>query len=374
MIYYLFFILSLFVLLDIIFSFDPKEYSAEIAWFAPFLSGGGYCSEATAFALGLKKINYTNFEIYQHGDSINNDYLKDFEKSSISKHLKRLPFYQFDSSKRKYPMISVCHSEPGAWYVPMPKYHTSQCPYVNPNQNGKHYMVGRTMFETDTIPSGWKERLDYMDEIWVPTNFSKEIFLQNGINNKKLFVLEEGVDTDFFSPKENKTMALKELQKVPSWKKAIKNIETDLVNLHIFLFVGKFEARKGLDLLLEAYMTEFLMGESVLLIILTSAYHSSSEFQSEIKKVVKSKNLDSQTNNPPYIVLSGLPQDSMPAIYSLADILVIPSKGEGFGRPHVEAMACSTPIIATNWSGPLSFLNEKNGYPLAIENNLVDTP
>jgi glycosyltransferase involved in cell wall biosynthesis len=37
----------------------------------------------------------------------------------------------------------------------------------------------------------------------------------------------------------------------------------------------------------------------------------------------------------------------MPALYKAADALVIPSRGEGWGRPHCEAMAMRLPVIAT---------------------------
>jgi len=45
---------------------------------------------------------------------------------------------------------------------------------------------------------------------------------------------------------------------------------------------------------------------------------------------------------------------------------VLPSRGEGWGRPHVEAMAMELPIIATFWSGPTQYMNENNSYPLSI--------
>ena len=38
----------------------------------------------------------------------------------------------------------------------------------------------------------------------------------------------------------------------------------------------------------------------------------------------------------------------MPAIYSLAEILVFPSLYEGFGLPPLEAMACGTPVVTSN--------------------------
>jgi len=36
--------------------------------------------------------------------------------------------------------------------------------------------------------------------------------------------------------------------------------------------------------------------------------------------------------------------------YSTADVLLQPSKGEGFGLPVIESQACGTPVIVTNWT------------------------
>ena len=40
----------------------------------------------------------------------------------------------------------------------------------------------------------------------------------------------------------------------------------------------------------------------------------------------------------------------MPALYSAADVFAFPSLYEGFGLPVLEAMACGTPVIASNTS------------------------
>jgi hypothetical protein len=50
-----------------------------------------------------------------------------------------------------------------------------------------------------------------------------------------------------------------------------------------------------------------------------------------------------------------------------ADAVVLPTRGEGWGRPQMEAMAMSRPLITTNWSGPTAYITEGNAYPLAIE-------
>lgn len=54
-------------------------------------------------------------------------------------------------------------------------------------------------------------------------------------------------------------------------------------------------------------------------------------------------------------------------LYKSADALVIPTRGEGWGRPQMEAMAMELPVISTNWSGLTAFLNDETGYPISIE-------
>ena len=51
-------------------------------------------------------------------------------------------------------------------------------------------------------------------------------------------------------------------------------------------------------------------------------------------------------------------------LYASADVFVLPSRGEGWGRPHVEAMAMGLPIITTNWSGPTEVSQTTHGTAL----------
>ena len=45
-------------------------------------------------------------------------------------------------------------------------------------------------------------------------------------------------------------------------------------------------------------------------------------------------------------------------------------RGEGWCLPCVEAMACGLPIIVTNYSGPLSYLNQSFSYPIKVRDIL----
>lgn len=44
----------------------------------------------------------------------------------------------------------------------------------------------------------------------------------------------------------------------------------------------------------------------------------------------------------------GIPQEEMARLYSTLDVFLLPSKGEGFGIPLIEAQACGCPVITTN--------------------------
>jgi glycosyltransferase involved in cell wall biosynthesis len=80
-------------------------------------------------------------------------------------------------------------------------------------------------------------------------------------------------------------------------------------------------------------------------------------------------------------LLGFVPDDDLPALYSAADLFVFPSLYEGFGLPALEAMACGTPVIASNTSslpevvgdaGLLVDPHDTSGLAAAMEQVLAD--
>ncbi|HSL84694.1 MAG TPA: glycosyltransferase family 4 protein, partial [Thermoanaerobaculia bacterium] len=51
-----------------------------------------------------------------------------------------------------------------------------------------------------------------------------------------------------------------------------------------------------------------------------------------------------------YRYFIGIPTSEMAALYSAMDVLLMVTKGEGFGIPIVEAQACGTSVIVGDWS------------------------
>jgi glycosyltransferase involved in cell wall biosynthesis len=95
-----------------------------------------------------------------------------------------------------------------------------------------------------------------------------------------------------------------------------------------FLFVGTLEPRKNLKALLEAWK------------LLNSKTHELCRSGGEGHVFPQPK---LQIANSKYI-----PDEDLPALYSGAKAFVFPSLYEGFGLPIVEAMACGTPVIASD--------------------------
>ena len=53
-------------------------------------------------------------------------------------------------------------------------------------------------------------------------------------------------------------------------------------------------------------------------------------------------------------------------MYRAANAFVLPTHGEGWGRPIMEAMAMQLPVIATNWSGQTAYMNDWNAFPIPV--------
>ncbi|GMG99496.1 hypothetical protein Nepgr_001336 [Nepenthes gracilis] len=339
---------------------SPKPHFC-VLWMAPFLSGGGYSSEAWSYITAIHgniKNPLFRLAIEHHGDLESVEFWE-----GLPQHMKALALRLHQTQCNMNETIVICHSEPGAWYPPL--FRTFPCP-PSARRGDFLSLVGRTMFETDRVNPEHVNRCNQMDFIWVPTQFHVSTFTQSGVDPSKVVKVVQPVDVDFFDPLNYEPLDLRSVRKLvlgkPRYSKSVPNRE------FVFLSVFKWEYRKGWDVLLKAYLKEFSHDDGVALYLLTNPYHSDDDFGNEISVFVK----DSKIERPidgwalTYVIDSHVAQVDLPRLYKSSDAFVLPSRGEGWGRPLVEAMAMSLPVIATNWSGPMEYLTEDNGYPLPI--------
>jgi len=90
-------------------------------------SGGGYCSEAHAFAQSLSPFLGSRLGLVQHGDSINMRFINGLDAATRVQLQGMLlqPPRPYDADPA-FSGVAICHSEPGAWYPA--NYQTSRCP------------------------------------------------------------------------------------------------------------------------------------------------------------------------------------------------------------------------------------------------------
>jgi glycosyltransferase involved in cell wall biosynthesis len=224
------------------------------------------------------------------------------------------------------------------------------------------YIIGRSMTETNVIPKLWVQNsARLVDEIWLPSAHSFKAFVDSGAAPAKLHIIGEPIDLQLYNLEQTRPIALKTAQEFN------------------FFSVFKLEPRKGWELLIQAFLEEFSQNEPVNLHLHTYLFNSpdprnKKAIVQRIKQFVR-ENLNftgRNAENSPlpwkkiHLYTEETSMEVMPQYYKAMDAFVLPSKGEGWGLPLMEAMAMGLATIATNYSGQLEFMNPQNSLLIPI--------
>ncbi len=104
------------------------------------------------------------------------------------------------------------------------------------------------------------------------------------------------------------------------------------------LFVGELSRRKNLARAVEAF-AGLERADSLSLVLAGRPSFGYEEIEREISR----HRIEAQVLRPGFVTT-----EDLPALYGGAVAFVLPSLDEGFGLPMLEAMACCTPVIASN--------------------------
>ena len=206
--------------------------------------------------------------------------------------------------------------------------------------------------ETDRCNPDWVQACNKMDGVIVPTEFSKKVLQNSGFSTTKVFVVPESFPDALIMKGAEKTNFLN--------TKTKRN----------FLLFGQLthpnpvDDRKNTANAIKWFCETFSNRKDVGLIIKTNMGTNGTIDRRVSKNKLTSIVDQCRTGKFPKVHLlhGDLNEDNLRSLYLDKSLigLISATRGEGFGLPMLEAAACGLPVMATNWSGHLDFLNHGN--------------
>ena len=116
------------------------------------------------------------------------------------------------------------------------------------------------------------------------------------------------------------------------------------------LYVGRLDAIKGADVLVEAFG---LLAERPRVRLRIVGGEVDADYAAGLRALAEEVGIAGRVT---WVGLA--PNDELPWHYAAADMLIVPSHSESFSIVAAEAMACGTPVVASNVPGPASFIED----------------
>lgn len=220
---------------------------------------------------------------------------------------------------------------------------------------GSGKFIGFPIFELDTFSNLEKHHLQSCDELMVCSKWARKVvwdncdaFRDGGFLLDQIHVVPLGVDAELFPP------APPRFHQTP-W----------LQNEHdktIFFNCGKWEKRKGHDVLIECFNTAFKEHDNVELWMMCD-----NPFIGDSNEKWRSLYKLSPLGSKIKIIPRQHSQQDVYNIMSRTDCGVFPARAEGWNLEALEMLACGKDVITTNYSAHQEFCNKDNSFLIDID-------
>ena len=170
------------------------------------------------------------------------------------------------------------------------------------------------------------------------SNIEVEQYIKMGVERDRISLIPNGINISEF---EN-------ADKVKgNFRRAYK-----LSDKKILLFIGRLNAIKGIDFLLNTFaiLTKDIKDTILVIAGPDDGYKSEIESRINLLKI-----------NDKVLLIDGLYGEDKISAMKDADMFIYPSRHEIFGIAPLEALMCGTPVIVTENCGCADFLREANG-------------
>lgn len=198
-----------------------------------------------------------------------------------------------------------------------------------------------TFFELDTLPDIEINNINRLDCIFVASNWAKNILLKNNVTTN-IIVCPQGVDRDIFNEEYEQLL------------------DDDK---YIFINIGKWEVRKGHDILCNIFNNAFEKNDNVELWMINSNPFLSTEQTQKWINLYKDSKLGDKIKIFPRIAS----QKDLAKLMQQSNCGIFPSRAEGWNNEAIEMLSIGKPLIITDYSAHTEYCNNNNSYLINID-------
>ena len=293
-----------------------------------FLGHTGYNNHSKNFFTNLNKYIPTKVRNYSYCDDLS--YLKPEEMSLVIEQAWNDPPYKIGSPFVRDPeatLVNIVLNESHHYFF----YDQYDSPKIA-------YNVWEA---TKQIPEYFNRILEY-DQFWCPTEWQRKCTIDQGYPEHRVKVVPEGVNGDIFCPtKETNPL----LAKKKFYEKYSIPYET-----FTFMIFGRWDYRKSTTEMIQAFSEEFKNDDNVMLVISADNPFSSDGMETTEQRLEHYKIPTEKIK-----VVHFPPRQDYIKFMQHGNCLLSCSRSEGWNLPLMEALACGTPSVASNWGGHLEF-------------------
>lgn len=216
---------------------------------------------------------------------------------------------------------------------------------------GKGAHVGFPIFELDHFEKPIVHQMNSLDHLFVTSQWAKNVCVTNGVSCP-ISIVNLGVDADVFRDD-------------PFYGRGDPYDDKPVV----FLNCGKWEYRKGHDVILKAFERAFDSSDNVKLVmncfnpcswIIPENYNREWEFYYKNSKM--GSKIEVIDQRMPF-------QADVVRLMQEADCGVFPSRAEGWNLELLEMMALGKPVITTSFSAHTEYANNDNAMLVSVNAN-----
>ena len=206
-------------------------------------------------------------------------------------------------------------------------------------------VIVHTVWETDRIPDHWPGLCNRADGVIVPTAWNRDAFVACGVRVPIEVVPHVACDP------------------VPGARSAGLGFDDDTI---VFYTIARWDERKVPALTVRAFLRAFTADDPVVLVVKTGAYSEvrppegwASSSPMAFATAMQVAHLMRDFPNPANVCLEvgDWPDDRIAGLHHRGDCFVTLTHGEGWGIGSFDACAYGNPVVATGWSGHLTYLD-----------------